>query len=39
MTESSPCVTAAGLSWNLAHLKDVETNGVKLAVTESAVLV
>lgn len=38
MTEASLCVTVTGLSSNLTHLKDMETNGVELAVTESAVL-
>lgn len=38
MTEASLCVTVAGLPSNLTHLKDMETNGVQLAVTEPAVL-
>lgn len=38
MTEASLCVTVTGLSSNLTHLKDMETNGMELAVTESAVL-
>lgn len=38
MTEASLRVTVAGLCSNLTHLKDMETNGMELAVTESAVL-
>lgn len=38
MTEASLCVTVTGLPSNLTHLKDMETNGVELAVTEPAVL-
>lgn len=38
MTEVSLCVTVTGLPSTLTHLKDMEANGVELAVTESAVL-